>query len=123
VHEIGPGSADSVVQFFREPHNRSVVERLLAAGVTPRVENRQRIFDGESFVVTGALERWSRDQIGALLKGAGARVVSSVSKQTGYVVVGGKPGSKARKAAELGVPILDEEGLVALLRDKGLQVD
>jgi len=123
VHEIGPGSADSVVQFFREPHNRSVVERLLAAGVTPRVEKRQRIFDGESFVVTGALERWSRDQIGALLKGAGARVVSSVSKQTGYVVVGGKPGSKARKAAELGVPILDEEGLVALLRDKGLQVD
>jgi len=108
VHEIGPGSA---------------VERLLAAGVTPRVEKRQRIFDGESFVVTGALERWSRDQIGALLKGAGARVVSSVSKQTGYVVVGGKPGSKARKAAELGVPILDEEGLVALLRDKGLQVD
>jgi len=123
VHEIGPGSAESVAEFFAEPHNRGVVERLLAVGVTPRVEERQRLFDGERFVVTGALERWSRDEIGSLLEGAGARVTSSVSKQTDYVVVGGKPGSKARKAENLGVPVLDEAGFVDLLRTKGLTVD
>jgi len=123
VREIGPGSAESVVAFFAEPHNRAVVEGLLAAGVSPWVEQRQRLFDGERFVVTGALERWSRDEIGAMLEGAGARVTSAVSKQTDYVVVGGKPGSKARKAEELGVPVLDEQALVELLRDKGLAVD
>lgn len=120
VHEIGPGSAESVVQFFAESHNRSVVEGLLAAGVTPRVEERNNLFDGERFVITGALERWSRDEIGAILESAGGRMSSSVSKQTDYVVVGGKPGSKARKAEELGVPVLDEDGLVALLRKKGV---
>jgi len=123
VHEIGPGSAESVVQFFAEPHNRSVVERLLAAGVTPRVEERRQLFEGEKFVVTGTLERWGRDEIGALLQDAGARVTSSVSKKTDYVVVGENPGSKARKAEELGVPVLDEDALAALLRDKGMDVD
>ncbi|MGD8331305.1 MAG: NAD-dependent DNA ligase LigA [Acidobacteriota bacterium] len=122
VHEIGPGSAESVVQFFKEPHNRSVVERLLERGVSPRVERRAQHFDGEKFVVTGTLERWSRDEIGDLLERAGARVTSSVSKQTDYVVVGENPGSKASKADELGVPVLDEAALVALLRDKGLDV-
>ncbi len=123
VHEIGPGSAESVVRFFAEPHNQSVVGGLLAAGVSPRAQQRQQLFDGERFVITGALQRWSRDQIAALLEGAGGRVTSSVSKQTDFVIVGGKPGSKARKAQELGVPILDEESLVTLLRDKGLEVE
>ena len=123
VHEIGPGSAESIVQFFAEPHNRSVVDRLLEAGVEPRVEERRGVFDGERFVVTGSLERWSRDEIGALLERAGARVTSSVSKQTSYVVVGDKPGSKAKRAEEAGVPVLDEEGLVALLRDRGMEIE
>ena len=122
VHEIGPGSAESVVQFFAEPHNRSVVEGLLASGVTPRVEERNNLFAGERFVITGALERWSRDEIGVILESAGGRVTSSVSKHTDYVIVGGKPGSKARKAEELGVPVLDEDSLVALLREKGMSV-
>ncbi len=123
VHEIGPGSAESGVQFFAEPHNRGVVERLLQAGVTPRVEERGSAFDGERFVITGGLERWSREEIGALLEGAGARVTSSVSGQTAFVVVGDKPGSKAKKAEEAGVPILDEEGLIALLRERGVALD
>lgn len=122
VHEIGPGSAESVVEFFAESRNRRVVEGLLAAGVTPRVEERKKLLDGERFVITGALERWSRDEIGAILESAGGRVTSSVSKQTDYVVVGGKAGSKARKAEELGVAILDEDGLLALLQEKGLSV-
>ena len=125
VHEIGPGSAESLAGFFSQsPTTVGVVERLLAAGVTPRMEERQEIFNGERFVVTGALERWSRDEIGGLLEGAGARVTSSVSKQTDYVVVGGKPGSKARRAEELGVPVLDEIGLRrTCFVEKGLTVD
>ncbi len=128
VHEIGPGSAESVVQFFAEPHNRGVVERLLEAGVAPQTETRpddahKGAFDGERFVVTGALVRWSRDEVGALLEGAGARVTSSVSKQTAFVVVGDQPGSKARKAEEAGVPVLDEDAFVDLLRDRGISVD
>ena len=122
VHEIGPGSAESVVEFFAEPHNRRVVEGLLDAGVSPRVKERQKLFDGERFVITGALQRWSRDEIGAVLEGAGGRITSSVSKQTDYVIVGGKPGSKAHKAEELGVAILDEDGLLALLREKGVSI-
>ena len=102
------------------PHT---IRTLPAAGVSPRAQQRQQLFDGERFVITGALQRWSRDQIAALLEGAGGRVTSSVSKQTDFVIVGGKPGSKARKAQELGVPILDEESLVTLLRDKGLEVE
>jgi DNA ligase (NAD+) len=99
------------------------VGRLLAAGVKPRVERRQRIFEGDRFVVTGSLERWGRDEIAALLEGAGARVTSSVSSKTDYVVVGENPGSKAEKARELGVPTLDEAALVELLRDRGMELD
>lgn len=123
VHEIGPESAESVVQFFEEPHNRGVVEGLLAAGVRPQVVERTSLFEGERFVVTGALRRWSRDEVGALLEHAGARVTSSVSRQTDYVVVGDKPGSKAAKAADLGVPVLDEDEFVELLLGKGMAVD
>ena len=122
VREVGPGVAESVVEFFKEPHNRRVVEGLKEVGVSPRVERREQLFDGERFVVTGALERWSRDEVGSLLEELGARVTSSVSKRTDYVVVGGKPGSKARKAEELGVPVLDEAGLVELLRSRGADV-
>ncbi len=120
VNEVGPGVAESVVQFSTEPHNREVIDGLFAAGVEPWVEKRQAIFDGERFVVTGALERWSRDEIGNLLESIGARVTSSVSRQTDYVVVGGKLGSKAQKARGLGVPVLDEDGLADLLRSKGV---
>ncbi|HEX9699478.1 MAG TPA: NAD-dependent DNA ligase LigA [Acidobacteriota bacterium] len=123
VHEIGPGSAASIAEFFAEPHNREVVERLLAAGVEPRIERHQRIFEGERFVVTGSLERWGRDEIAALLEEAGARVTASVSSKTDYVVVGENPGSKADKARELGVPTLDEAGLVELLRDRGMDIE
>jgi DNA ligase (NAD+) len=123
VHEIGPGSAESVVQFFAEPHNRSVVEQLFEKGVKPRAETRRQLFDGEKFVITGSLQRWSRDEISSLLEGVGARVTSSVSKQTDYVVVGEEPGSKARKAKELEVEVLDEDAFVALLRDRGVEVD
>ena len=120
VHEIGPGSAESIVAFFDEPHNCSVIKGLLAAGVAPRVEDRQEFFGGKRFVITGSLDHWSRDEVVTILESAGGRVTSSVSKQTDYVIIGKKPGSKARKARDLDVPILDEDGLVAMLKEKGL---
>ena len=122
VHEIGPGSAESIVAFFAEPHNCSVIKGLFAAGVTPRVEERQEFFGGKRFVITGSLGYWSRDEVVAILESAGGRVTSSVSKQTDYVIVGEKPGSKARKARDLKVTILDEDGLLAMLQEKGLNV-
>ena len=120
VHEIGPGSAKSIVSFFAERYNRSVIRGLLAAGVLPEFEKRQELFNGERFVITGTLHRWSRDEVAAILESAGGRVTSAVSKQTDYVIVGEKPGSKVRKAKDLGVAIMDEDGLLAMLQEKGL---
>ena len=120
VYEIGPGSAESIVAFFDEPHNCSVIKGLLAAGVAPRVEDRQEFFGGKRFVITGSLDHWRRDEVVTILESAGGRVTSSVSKQTDYVIIGKKPGSKARKARDLDVPILDEDGLTAMLKEKGL---
>ena len=123
VHEVGPGVARSVREFFADPANREVIRQLREAGIEPRVEERLRVFDGERFVVTGSLERWGRTDVAELLESLGARVTSSVSAQTDYLVVGGKPGSKARRAAELGVEILDEEEFVALLQGRGVKID
>lgn len=123
VHEVGPGVARSVHEFFAEAANRDVVHKLLEAGVSPRVERRRQVFDGERFVVTGSLERWSRNEIGELLESLGGRVTSSVSGQTDYVVAGESPGSKARKAVELGIPVLSENELVRLLRERGASID
>jgi len=123
VHEVGPGVARSVREFFADPANRDVIRLLREAGIEPRVERRLRVFDGERFVVTGALERWGRAEVAELLDSLGARVTSSVSAQTDYVVVGGKPGSKVRRAAELGVAILDEAGFVTLLQGRGVKID
>jgi DNA ligase (NAD+) len=115
--------ARSVVEFFADPANRDVIAQLLRAGVEPRLERRQSVFDGERFVVTGTLERWGRAEVANLLESLGARVTSSVSAQTDYVVVGGKPGSKARRAEELGVTTLDEAAFVTLLQEHGIKID
>lgn len=122
VREVGPEVARSVREFFDQERNRRVVEALLEHGVRPSVEDagRERILEGERFVVTGALQRWGRDEVTGLLESLGARVTSSVSGKTDYVVVGEEPGSKADKAAELGVETLDEEAFVALLKDRGV---
>lgn len=120
VPDVGPIVAASVHTFFAQPHNREVVEQLLAAGVKPQessgeADDRPRPLLGKTLVLTGTLPRLSRDQAQALIESAGGRVSSSVSKKTHYVIAGEEAGSKLDKARTLGVAVLDEAGLLALL--------
>jgi DNA ligase (NAD+) len=119
IDGIGPTIAESVVRFFADPRNREEVERLRALGVRwPRGERRRRgegPLAGKSFVLTGGLASLTREQAKQRIEAAGGKVTGSVSKKTDYVVAGEDPGSKLRKAQELGVAVLDEAGLLALL--------
>ena len=119
VEGVGPKIALSVIQFFAVPENRAVCERLGAAGVVLSEERaepeREQTLAGMTFVLTGSLERRTRDEAGAELKARGAKVSGSVSKKTSYVVAGAKAGSKLTKAQQLGVPVLDEDALEQII--------
>ncbi|WP_345062492.1 NAD-dependent DNA ligase LigA [Acidovorax lacteus] len=119
VPDVGPVVAQSIRTFFDQPHNREVVEQLRACGVHwpegPVAERAPQVLAGKTVVLTGTLPTLSRDAARELLEAAGAKVAGSVSKKTHYVVAGEEAGSKLAKAQELGVPVLDEEGLRALL--------
>jgi len=118
VHEIGPIVALSVHDWFRDPANRRLVERLKEAGLRTEEEGAapvSPVLQGQQFVLTGALESMTREEAKAAIEERGGRVTSSVSKKTKAVIVGRDPGSKADKAKELGVRVLDEEALEALL--------
>ena len=116
---VGPTIAQSVVAFFADARNRAEVRELRARGLPwPRGEPRRRgegPLAGRSFVLTGTLEGMTREEAKAAIEGAGGKVTGSVSKKTDYVVAGAEPGSKLAKARELGVAVLDEAGLRALL--------
>lgn len=119
VPDVGPIVASSVAQFFAEPHNREVIEQLRAAGLTweegaPQETVAGRLA-GKTFVLTGTLPVLTRDEAGALIEAAGGKVSGSVSKKTDFVVAGAEAGSKLDKAQRLGITILDEAGLRALL--------
>ncbi|MFO7642049.1 MAG: NAD-dependent DNA ligase LigA [Candidatus Competibacteraceae bacterium] len=117
--DVGPVVAAAMRAFLQEPHNREVIARLRAAGVrwteTAAKPVSDRRFTGKIFVLTGGLESLTRDQVTYRLRALGAKVSGSVSKKTDYVVAGRDPGSKLDKARELGVAVLDEAGLLALL--------
>lgn len=119
VRDIGPVVAQSITQFFAEQHNRQVVEELLAAGVTPQSQPprlaAKSAADGKTFVLTGTLPSLSREEAKQRIEARGGRVAGNVSAKTDYVVSGTDPGSKLEKARELGVPVLDETGLLELL--------
>ena len=120
VPDVGPIVASSIRTFFEQPHNREVVEQLRAAGVawdeTDGVHAAApKPLAGKTFVLTGTLPTLSRDAAREKLEAAGAKVAGSVSKKTHYVVAGAEAGSKLDKARELGIAILDEAALVALL--------
>jgi DNA ligase (NAD+) len=119
IRDVGPVVARHVAHFFAEPHNREVIDALLAAGVhwpRPQVDpaGRQPLV-GRVYVLTGALSAMTREEAGARLQALGAKVTGSVSKQTSAVIAGDSPGSKLARAEALGVPILDEDGLRELL--------
>ena len=120
VPDVGPVVAQSIHTFFAQPHNREVVEQLRACGVNwPEGEPEVRAvlpLAGKTVVLTGTLPTLSRDEARELLEAAGAKVAGSVSKKTDYVVAGAEAGSKLDKATSLGLAILDEAGLLDLLR-------
>jgi DNA ligase (NAD+) len=121
THEIGPVLAASVRAWFDEPHNRELVERLRAAGVSMRSSRPPAPaggpLEGKTFVLTGTLERMTREEATARIEQLGGRVSGSVSKKTSFVVVGADPGSKAEKAHALGVQTLDEAAFERLIID------
>jgi DNA ligase (NAD+) len=113
--------AQSIHTFFEQPHNREVVEQLRAAGLTwdeheGSADAEPKPLSGKTFVLTGTLPTLTRDDASALIEAAGGKVAGSVSKKTDYVVAGADAGSKLDKARTLGVTVLDEDGLNALLR-------
>ncbi|WP_423823816.1 NAD-dependent DNA ligase LigA [Salinisphaera sp. SPP-AMP-43] len=118
VPGVGARVAQCIADFFTEPRNVEVIEELIAAGVhwpTVDTETTPQPLSGQTVVLTGSLESLTREEAGERLEALGARVTSSVSKKTDYVVAGERAGSKRDKAEKLGVTVLDEAGLLALL--------
>ena len=119
IDGVGPTIAESLVRFFADERNRREIADLVELGVTwPRGEARRRgegPLAGKTFVLTGTLPGLTREEAKRRIEDAGGKVALSVSKKTSYVVAGAEPGGKLAKANELGVAVLDEAGLTALL--------
>ena len=120
MNDVGPVGAESIVRFFAEHHNREVIQALLAAGVVvqenvPVQKAQNTEVTGKTFVLTGTLPNWKRDEAAHYIMQAGGKVSGSVSKKTDYVVAGAEAGSKLEKAQSLGVTVIDEEQLRHLL--------
>ncbi|HEY7406467.1 MAG TPA: NAD-dependent DNA ligase LigA [Candidatus Angelobacter sp.] len=118
VQDVGPSVSASIREFFDEPHNRELVKRLEKYGLTFKGVKKVRgtALAGKTFVLTGTLPNYSRDAAKKLIEDAGGKVSGSVSKKTDYVVAGADAGSKLDKAKELGVKVIDEAGMVVLVR-------
>ncbi len=121
VPDVGPVVAASIRRFFAEQHNRDVIEQLKSQGVNPVAEAAPQTttLAGKTFVLTGTLPNWTREEASMRIQAAGGKVSGSVSKKTAYLVAGEDSGSKLAKAQELGVAVLDEDGLKALLGEQG----
>lgn len=120
IHEIGLAVAVSVFNFFQNPHNQAVIERLKLAGVKTEIDGDANAqtnenFNGKTFVLTGKLEQFTRDEAAKMIEDLGGRVSSSVSKKTDYVVAGSDAGSKLTKAESLGVKVLSEDEFKEML--------
>ncbi|MBV9763059.1 MAG: NAD-dependent DNA ligase LigA [Acidobacteriaceae bacterium] len=118
VNEVGPKVAESICEFFAEKRNRELVDRLRAAGLTftgPKEKKKEGPLTGTTFVLTGTLPTLTREEAKLRIEQAGGKVAGSVSSKTSFVVAGEEAGSKLDKAKQLGVPVLDEAGLLAKL--------
>lgn len=119
VNDVGEVIAQSIIHFFEEPHNRHVIENLVDLGVhwpTPEASAVNDLVSGKTFVLTGTLPSMGREEAKALLLAQGAKVASSVSKKTDYVVAGNEAGSKLEKAQALGVAVIDEAKMLEMLK-------
>jgi DNA ligase (NAD+) len=120
VEGIGPERAEAIAEWFSDEENRRLVEELRQVGLRFEAGPEERPVEGpltgSTYVITGTLERFSRDEARKALEAKGAKVADSVSKKTTGVIAGESPGSKLAKAEQLGVPLLDEDALEALLR-------
>ncbi|MEM8531202.1 MAG: helix-hairpin-helix domain-containing protein, partial [Chloroflexota bacterium] len=121
IDGIGPAAAGTVVQFFSLAYNRALIQKLKDVGVqtvaqTSAATKASSALDGKTFVITGSLSSMSRDQAGDLIAAHGGKVTGSVTKKTSYLLTGTDPGgTKYNKAVELGIPQIDEAGLLALV--------
>jgi DNA ligase (NAD+) len=122
IREVGPGVAESVHGYFRDAGNRRLVRDMRDAGLVVEDERVERAaadgVAGKTFVITGALSRFSRDEAEDLVKRRGGRAAGSVSGKTDYLVAGESPGSKLEKARALGVTILTEEEFLKLAGER-----
>src|ERR1017187_7585634 len=119
AEEVGPKVSESIRQFFHEPRNRELVERLREAGLTFEHAMRKKTggaLAGKTFVITGTLPNLAREEAKARIESAGGKVTGSVSKKTDYVLAGADPGSKLDKANQLGVSVIGEAELLVLLK-------
>ena len=116
VNEVGPRIAESIAEFFRNPANRKLVERLGEAGLAFKGQKKERgtKLAGKVFVLTGTLAKYTRDEAKKMIEDAGGKVTGSVSKKTDYVVAGADAGSKLDKAKDLGVAVIDEKAMEEL---------
>ncbi len=120
IREIGPQVAQSIVTFFRNPENIGVIKRMLESGVSPAEEEKTSggRFAGKTFVFTGSLTRFTRDEAKRMVEVEGGHAAGSVSRKTDFVVAGAEAGSKLAKAAELGVKILNEQEFQDMLEER-----
>ena len=118
IREVGPQVAESITDFFKNRENQRVIQRLLSAGVRPSVEEKRvgGRFTGKTFVFTGTLTRFTRDDAKKIVELEGGHAAGSVSKKTDYVVAGTEAGSKLDKAVQLGVKVLTEEEFLELVK-------
>jgi len=124
IEGIGPNIAEAVMNWFLRPSNKDILSKLKAAGMWPEVnvvtegEQGEMPLEGLSFVITGTLSGYSRNQIKELIQTSGGKVISAVSTNTSYLIVGENPGSKLQKAEAIGVPILTQRELEKLINNE-----
>jgi DNA ligase (NAD+) len=120
IHEIGPSISESVVKFFKDKHNKKIIERLKQHGLnfkSTRKILKESFFTGKTFVLTGTLSNFSRDEASDKIIMFGGKVTSSVGKNTDYLLCGVNAGSKLAKAEKLGVSILKENEFIKKLEE------
>ena len=120
LQDFGETTAQDLYDWFQKPENRALIDRLRSAGVSMEMEAAEQAADqrfaGMTFVLTGTLSRYTRDEASAIIESFGGRSSSSVSKKTSYVLAGEAAGSKLTKAQSLGVPVISEEEFEAMIK-------